>query len=65
MALPVSRLYSINDRMINEYGAVDRMRIGRGNLGTWRNPGPVPSNLGCCRGQQETNRLIYGTYPLE
>jgi hypothetical protein len=26
----VSRLYSINDRMIKEYLAVDGMRIGRG-----------------------------------
>jgi hypothetical protein len=31
MALPVSRLQSISDRMITEYGAADRMRIGRVN----------------------------------
>jgi hypothetical protein len=25
------KLYSVNERMFNEYGAVDGMRIGRGN----------------------------------
>jgi hypothetical protein len=29
--LPVSRLYSTDDWMINEYGAVGGMQIGRGN----------------------------------
>jgi hypothetical protein len=35
MALSVFRLYSIIDRMINEYGAVGGMRIGGGNQSTW------------------------------
>jgi hypothetical protein len=29
--LSMSRLYSVNNRMINEYGTVDGMRIFRGN----------------------------------
>jgi hypothetical protein len=29
--LPVSRLYSVDIRMINEYGAVGVMPIGKGN----------------------------------
>jgi hypothetical protein len=29
--LSASRIYSIDDRMINEYGEVGGMRIGRGN----------------------------------
>jgi hypothetical protein len=29
-------------RMIDDYGAVDGMRIGRGNQSTWRKPAPVP-----------------------
>jgi hypothetical protein len=28
--------------MINEYGTVDGMIIGRGNLSTWRKPTQVP-----------------------
>jgi hypothetical protein len=31
MALSVSRLYSVDVRMIIEYGAVGGMKIGRGN----------------------------------
>jgi hypothetical protein len=38
----VSKLHSINDRIIIEYGAVGGMRIGRGNQSTWRKPEPVP-----------------------
>jgi hypothetical protein len=30
--LPVSRLYTVDNRMINEYGAVGGMRIIKGNL---------------------------------
>jgi hypothetical protein len=41
-ALSVLRLYSIGDRMINEYGAVGGMRIGRGNWSTSWDPAPVP-----------------------
>jgi hypothetical protein len=31
MALSVSRLYRVDDRMINEHGTVCEMRIGREN----------------------------------
>jgi hypothetical protein len=41
MMLPVLRLCSVNDRMINECGAVGGMRIGRGNSGTLRKSVPV------------------------
>jgi hypothetical protein len=40
--LPDPRLYSVGDRMINEYGAVGGMRIGRGNRSNWRKPTPLP-----------------------
>jgi hypothetical protein len=40
--LSVLRLYGINDRMINEYGAVGGMGIGKENQSTWRKPAPVP-----------------------
>jgi hypothetical protein len=40
--MTVSRLYNLDDRMINEYGAVDGMRIGRGNRSTRRKLAPVP-----------------------
>jgi hypothetical protein len=32
----------INDRMINEYEAVDGMKTGRRNQSTLRKPAPVP-----------------------
>jgi hypothetical protein len=32
--------YSIHDRIISEYGAVDEMRFDRGNRSTWRKPVP-------------------------
>jgi hypothetical protein len=34
----VLRLYRVDDWMINEYGAVDGTKIGRGNQSTWRKP---------------------------
>jgi hypothetical protein len=34
--LSVSQLYTIDDGMINEYGAIDGMRTGRGNQTTPR-----------------------------
>jgi hypothetical protein len=40
--LSVSILYSVNDRMINECGAVTRIRISRGSQSTRRKPGLVP-----------------------
>jgi hypothetical protein len=40
--LSVSRLYSIDDRMIDEHEAVCGMKIGRGNRCTRRKPAPVP-----------------------
>jgi hypothetical protein len=39
MTPSLSRLYIIDDRMINEYGAVGGMRTGRGS--TRRKPAPV------------------------
>jgi hypothetical protein len=39
--LSISRLCSFDDGMINECGAVGRLRIGRGNR-TWRKPAPAP-----------------------
>jgi hypothetical protein len=39
--LSVLRLYSIDGRMINEYGAIGRMRIGGENQSTRRKPAPV------------------------
>jgi hypothetical protein len=38
-------IYSVDDRVINEYGAVGRTRIGSGNRSTWRKPAPVPLSL--------------------
>jgi hypothetical protein len=42
MTLPESILYSVDYTMINEYGAVIGMRIGRGNRCTRRIPAPMP-----------------------
>jgi hypothetical protein len=39
--LSVLKLYIINDRMINEYGAICGMRICRGNQGIQRKPTTV------------------------
>jgi hypothetical protein len=41
-ALLASKLYSVGGRVINEYGGVDGMKIGRGSRGARRNPGAVP-----------------------
>jgi hypothetical protein len=60
--------YSIDDRMINEDGAVGEMKIGRGYRSIHRRPAPVPlcpaqilrdlrSNPSHCVGKPETNRL--------
>jgi hypothetical protein len=38
----VSGLYSISDKVINEYIVVGRLKIGRGNQSTWRKPVPEP-----------------------
>lgn len=38
----IKTVYSIDDRVINEYGVVDGMRIGRGNRNTRRKLAPVP-----------------------
>jgi hypothetical protein len=40
--LPVSRLYRLDDRLINEYGAVGGMTVGKGNWSTRRILDPVP-----------------------
>jgi hypothetical protein len=42
MTLSPSGVYSINNRMIKEYGAVGGIRIGRGNQSTRGKPAPVP-----------------------
>jgi hypothetical protein len=42
MVLSVLHFYSIDHTMINEYGAVDGMRIGKRNRSTRRTPAPVP-----------------------
>jgi hypothetical protein len=42
MTLSVSRISSVNDKGINEYGSIDGMGIGRGNRSTSRKPAPVP-----------------------
>jgi hypothetical protein len=39
--LSISRVYNSDNRMINEYEAVDGMRIGMGNKCTPRKPTPV------------------------
>jgi hypothetical protein len=41
LMLLVSRLCSVRDRMINEYGEVNGMIICRGNQSTQRKPAPV------------------------
>jgi hypothetical protein len=40
--LSVSRIYSVNNGMINECGATGGMRIGRENHSTERKPTPRP-----------------------
>jgi hypothetical protein len=35
-------LHSLNEKMINEYGAVGGMRIGRGNGTTRKKTAPIP-----------------------
>jgi hypothetical protein len=42
MTLSVPRLNCFDDRMINDYAAVDGMTIGTGNRSTWRKPVPMP-----------------------
>jgi hypothetical protein len=42
MMLPVSGLYIISGRMINEYGAIGGMKIGRRSLSTLRELALVP-----------------------
>jgi hypothetical protein len=40
--LSLSRLYSVDDGMINKYGEVGGTRTGRENRSTRRTPAPVP-----------------------
>jgi hypothetical protein len=40
--LSLSGLYNIGDRVINEYGALGEMGIGKGNQSTERKPASVP-----------------------
>jgi hypothetical protein len=39
--LSISRIYCIDDRMVNEFGAVGGTRIDGGNSGTWRKPSSI------------------------
>jgi hypothetical protein len=43
MRLSVLRQQSVDDRMINEYGAIGGMRNRRGYQSTWRKPARVHS----------------------
>jgi hypothetical protein len=38
----ISKLYSVDDKIINECGAVDGMRIGRGNRSSRRKSAIAP-----------------------
>jgi hypothetical protein len=69
--LSVLRIYSIDNRTINEYGAIGGMRTDRGNRSTWKKPSPVTlcppqiphdlgSNSGHCSEKPVTNCLSYG-----
>jgi hypothetical protein len=40
--LSVLTLYTVDDRVINGYGAAAGMIIGRGNQSTQRKPAPLP-----------------------
>jgi hypothetical protein len=40
--LSVLRLYSVDDRMVNEYGAVGGLKVGRGNRITRRKAALLP-----------------------
>lgn len=40
--MPVLRLSSLDDRMINERDAVSRLKVGRGSQSSWRNHELVP-----------------------
>jgi hypothetical protein len=42
LLLLLLRLYSVDDGMLNDCGAVGGIRIGRGSLSTVRKPAPVP-----------------------
>jgi hypothetical protein len=68
MTLWVSKLYSVDGKMINEYGAVGEMRIDWENRSTLRKPAPVtlcppkiPQDLGLNpsrRGAKPVNNLM-------
>jgi hypothetical protein len=66
-----SKLYRVHGRVINEYGGVDGMKIGRGSLSIRRKPAPMPhctpqiqhdlgSNPGRRGWKAGANRLRYG-----
>jgi hypothetical protein len=65
-------IYSVNRGMINEYVAVRGMRNDRRNISIRGKPAPmtlcapqIPSYPGRRFGKPATNRLSYGTAPLE
>jgi hypothetical protein len=39
--LTISKLYNTDGRLINEYGAVGGMKIGKELQNAWRKPAPV------------------------
>jgi hypothetical protein len=45
--MSVSRLCSVDARVINDYVAVGGVRIGRGNRNIWRKPAPVYNLIYC------------------
>jgi hypothetical protein len=72
--LPVTRLYTVDDKMINERGAVGGIKMGRANLSPRRQADPMTfcplqitpcpvlgSNPGQLRWKPAINRLSYGT----
>lgn len=43
--LTVMRLYSIDDRIVNEYGVVCEVKVGKRNRNIRRKPAPVMPNV--------------------
>jgi hypothetical protein len=43
MTLSVSRLYTVDDRKINEYEAIHGLQTGMGNWSTQEKTNPIPT----------------------
>jgi hypothetical protein len=63
--LSVSRLYSISDRLINDYEALGGMKSSTDNQSTQGKPAPVPFCPGRSGGKAVTNSLSYGMATLQ